>query len=313
MRYLMVAALLAGCVCSTDRLTPCHEEPEVCDGYDNDCDGTVDEGLRRPCETTCGSGEEACLDGRWVDCTARRPTPEVCDGRDNDCDGDVDGLTAVEFCYPGPLGELTAGACRPGVKRCLGGVMVCANAITPAAEVCDGLDNDCDGAVDEDFAPVDVLAIIDDSCSMYPYLANVKSVVTRAALDHPQHRYALMRITDVADDGRPKLVVDFGAAQAFAAEVGRLDTANGGGLEAGVDALFDVPTLAWRPGAEHVVLMFSDEVPQSYRGSTIHDVDLPGYRVHVWGHFSYGTKFPTTQLPTLVYEQVDAVFQEVCR
>jgi len=51
---------------------------EKCDGYDNNCDGTVDEGVKNACGQ-CG------------------PVPEeVCDGNDNDCDGEVDEGCPVE-------------------------------------------------------------------------------------------------------------------------------------------------------------------------------------------------------------------------
>jgi hypothetical protein len=65
---------------------------EVCDGVDNDCDNTTDEGLG---QTTCGTGAclrtvDNCAGGAPQVCAPGSPTPEVCDGIDNDCDGAVD-------------------------------------------------------------------------------------------------------------------------------------------------------------------------------------------------------------------------------
>ena len=65
--------------------------PEACDGLDNDCDGTVDEGLTRACTSICGGGQQLCLAGAYTACDAQQPTQEICDGQDNDCDGEVDG------------------------------------------------------------------------------------------------------------------------------------------------------------------------------------------------------------------------------
>ena len=73
---------------------------------------------------------------------------ERCDGRDEDCDGVVDG------------GFDVGGACSAGVGACAAsGVSVCAAgglgvacsavAGTPRSEVCNGVDDDCDGTVDE--------------------------------------------------------------------------------------------------------------------------------------------------------------------
>lgn len=84
---------------------PGEPTPEQCDGIDNDCDGSIDEGLSRTCSTACGAGVEYCVIGTWRGCTAPLPQPEVCDGLDNDCDGalplgetdaDMDGFMVCE-------------------------------------------------------------------------------------------------------------------------------------------------------------------------------------------------------------------------
>jgi hypothetical protein len=131
-------------------------QAEVCDNVDNDCDGSVDEGLMRP--TTCGVGEcsgntgmETCSAGSWGNDTCdplAGATAEVCDNADNNCDGSVDedlmrpttcgvgecsGNTGMETCSAGAWGDDT---CDP-----LAGAI---------AEVCDNADNNCDGSVDED-------------------------------------------------------------------------------------------------------------------------------------------------------------------
>jgi uncharacterized repeat protein (TIGR01451 family) len=42
------------------------------------------------------------------------------------------------------------GVCADGTTICAGGAVVCAQNVEPSAEVCDSLDNDCDGQIDED-------------------------------------------------------------------------------------------------------------------------------------------------------------------
>ena len=42
------------------------------------------------------------------------------------------------------------GVCTPGVEVCVNGELQCQGASTGSAELCDGLDNDCDANVDED-------------------------------------------------------------------------------------------------------------------------------------------------------------------
>ncbi|MBM4352776.1 MAG: hypothetical protein FJ109_03120 [Deltaproteobacteria bacterium] len=135
---------------------------ELCDGKDNNCDGSIDEGfpsLGQPCDggdaDLCPNGKYTCkADGSGTECVNENPSGviELCDGKDNDCDGDID----EDFPL---LGQVCDGPdsdqCKNGKYACgSGGLLVeCANE-NPAniPELCDGKDNDCDGGIDEDFS-----------------------------------------------------------------------------------------------------------------------------------------------------------------
>ena len=133
--------------------------PEIYNGLDDDCDGTIDEG-------TAGYDNDG--DG-WSyvegDCDDTNPdvypgAPESADGLDNDCDGIIDeGTTAFDDdgdCYCEATSctdsvnpdcpELGGGDCNDGNVDIYPG----------ALEVCDTVDNDCDGQVDADDEDTDI-------------------------------------------------------------------------------------------------------------------------------------------------------------
>lgn len=63
----------------------------------------------------------------------------------------LDGQTMP--CYAGPAGTQNIGVCRGGMKTCINGQWdtTCTGEVLPQAEICDGLDNNCNGTSDEGF------------------------------------------------------------------------------------------------------------------------------------------------------------------
>ncbi|MCA9559322.1 MAG: hypothetical protein KC583_12250, partial [Myxococcales bacterium] len=118
---------------------------ESCNGLDDDCDGQIDENLLRPCDSDCGQGTETCVDGRFGGCTAPQPEEEVCDAADNDCDGLTD-----EGGGGAPITQACQTECGGGQQICVDGVFGRCDAPEPRDEVCNNLDDDCDGETDED-------------------------------------------------------------------------------------------------------------------------------------------------------------------
>lgn len=153
-------ACVAGAVVSSCTPGAPTGDDSACNGGDEDCDGAVDEGfVAQP--TSCGvgvcsaSGTSACVAGSVVDsCTAGSPTGDdsACNGSDEDCDNAVDeGFVS----QPTSCG---VGACvANGATACVaGGVVDSCTPSTPAASdgSCNGVDDDCNGQVDEDYAPI---------------------------------------------------------------------------------------------------------------------------------------------------------------
>lgn len=155
----------------------CFSPGETCNGLDDDCDDTIDEGVLNACGE-CGPVPTEICDGIDNDCDgaidegpAGEPngacqscTAEICDGADNDCDGSIDES------WPLSCG-VNVGQCTTGLIECVETTpgaadwhLTTCSGVQPSTETCDNVDNDCDGVIDGFTRPCDTTGITDPIC-----------------------------------------------------------------------------------------------------------------------------------------------------
>ncbi len=240
---------------------------ELCNAHDDDCDDAVDEDLVRGCYTgppetegqgNCVGGEQQCLFGVW--------------------------------------GQDVGDGFEPGL---------CPGEVLPAPkDYCNGIDEDCDGVVDAgtEMTATDIVLVIDWSGSMDQELNAVLGALlafAQAYSDDTLLRWSLL-IGPVGGDLNTEVlhrVQDLASFETFMGTMLSLESYPMNGMhEMLLDALWIIlggglqdkswssiggstPTLqdfglAWRDDANKVVIVWTDEMPQSQLEPAVTPTDL---------------------------------------
>ena len=141
----------AGMFCDGAGCKAC-EAKDICDGFDNDCDGIIDDGPYSDRDgdgyTLCGKPDPTTGVPKDVDCNDDDPKiypggDEICNGKDDNCDGIIDNPNLV--CPPNYT-------CVPQTGRCVenggtnqdGGLLVCTPCSVSLTPGCCQSPNVCD-------------------------------------------------------------------------------------------------------------------------------------------------------------------------
>lgn len=271
-------------------LVPCAESPLVCgEGY-----------------KTCECEDETCTSFKMTDCLASChwfpdfiPEGEVCDpylGKivEEDCNNHDDNCNQLidedlyALCYGGPPETMGVGICKPGYLYCKEGVWgndfdggafvpeLCLDEVTPMTEdICNGEDTNCDGVIEKELEPTDILFIVDMSGSMIDDINAVTSALSQFALYYSDSEVLQWGLVLIAVEEFNSATGEFGEKlkieinltdfESFMTAFAGLDTSQmDGGDEQSLDAIYlslqntigaeiyNVDTAAWYSGYSNI-------------------------------------------------------------
>jgi len=388
------------CVCTIQDigvLFPCQDDPLICgQGYktcecvDPDCVNLI----MTECYALCywvpsGDPNAACdpLIGMEL-------AQEKCNNFDDNCNQQID-EDLYGACYTGPEGTLMVGICLPGEMTCDAGTWgnyneqedfvpyYCKDEVVPQDEVCNGLDDDCDGIADwgEEMKETDVLFIVDWSGSMGDEMSAVMVALNQFAQnfsDEQVIKWAFMRgpvaVLPSTYNERLELQQDLTGFSDLLSSLASMDTSSQSmstSMEMILDAIYlsvhnitsslnhlisnlewagvsgasgpgskvieSSPPLqnfniSWRPGADRIIIVFTDEGPQSYLipELTIEDIKTavsgtPQLKLYTFSKTSWssewkdiansgnGSWYKLTNNPTEMYASLMEIIDEICK
>jgi len=120
---------------------------EICNGVDDDCDTLIDEGLPIACNANLDCGTDGCIYGTYYIFACNNPGTcfAFCSNTTNITDNDLDGY---DIQCDGDCNDTNA-SINPGI----------------AIDIVNGVDDDCDGYIDEGNSTV--INLTEDNCSFY--------------------------------------------------------------------------------------------------------------------------------------------------
>jgi hypothetical protein len=312
------------CICTVQdvgTLFPCHEAPLLCGQGYKTCE-CIDPQCKVITTTPCYS---ICywLADPWGSDPSCDPyvgialADEKCNNFDDDCDQTID-EDLFAGCYTGSEGTLYVGICEPGEMTCDAGAWghysdetqnfipsFCKDEITPQTEICNGLDDDCDGEVDwgEELKDTDVLFVVDWSGSMQDEIAAVMTALNQFASNFKDESVIQWGIILGPRETPSPLFKDqlvlFHNLSGFTDFLNSMSGLTFTGMNTSKEMLLDalylslfnvsgnVPyvvsdlkwvgygiadsappkdnfSIDWRPGADKIIIVFTDEGEQSY-------------------------------------------------
>lgn len=256
-------------------------------------------------------------------------TAEVCDGIDNDGDGIIDNIAPM-LCYTDDQKTLEFGPCRPGVTRCIAGVPTCIGEITPMPELCNNIDDDCNGKVDDGLGghrAREVVFLVDASGSMSGAVIAVSAAVNDLT-DVADTTYTVVGVPSYGNLqlNPPKEYLHEGTLVEAKAEVAKFISTEGAGSEPTLDGVYEFAQSD--TGAKRLLFMFSDEEPQSYQlppltidqvkqqlistGANLKVFTVQGYPAGQWGFLDASPQYLNTSIVSMTTTMQGIINNAAC-